>query len=134
MSQTKPSSPSITLYIAESPTFQEHCSSMAVYSEREAEIMLWALAKQAVPEWAMFTRAGSSEPTSNAGYRSLEVPADLAAEVSDEVARQNKLTMETFVVEGLNSVYDQIAKHFGDQPGFVELVSKAAESWARDCY
>ena len=125
----------VTVYISEAPEAQDSCSSMSVATEREAEIMLWALAKQAIPEWAMFTRAGSNEPTTNADMGSLEVPAELAAEVAAEVERQNKVAIETIVVEeGLNSVYDKLAKHFGDLPDFVQQVSSIAEAWAKDCY
>lgn len=41
--------------------------------------------------------------------------------------------VETSVVKGLNSVFDELKKH-GDEWDFVYMVMLAAEQWAKDCY
>lgn len=45
-------------------------------------------------------------------------------------------TIADIVTDGLNTVFDEIGKEYGDLPPdeFVEQVKRAATDWAKECY
>jgi hypothetical protein len=42
-------------------------------------------------------------------------------------------TIEDLVTEGLNTVYDELGRLYGDREDIVDLVAQAAEDWVIAC-
>lgn len=124
----------ITIYIAEEPSKKEACVTWRVADVAQATVYLWALAKRAEPEWAMFWMPDGLERITNDGMRSADVPEDIAEAVNAEVARQNKMTMEAIITDALNEKYRELAATFHGTPDFVQILTQAAEGWAKECY
>ena len=118
--------------------------SMTAANKRQAEAILWALAKQSQPQYASCMFPMALERIDNAWMRNAEPPAELSLEVKALVAQFEKRHLtakqiaaasdaEDVIVEALNTAYDKLGELIGSHPDFVWIVEKTAREWAQEC-
>lgn len=100
---------------------------------REIMVYLWTLAKKANPEWAQVLLPGQYQPTSNFNLRGTKPPLSIAEDVEAMTRKLNAEELTGLVVEGLNSVWDELQQRMAD-PLFSHTIAEAARQWANDCY
>jgi len=125
---------SITISINDIPADVENChSEVTVSTWKEALIRLYTLANKSRPEYGIAWSDDAREPLDNRHMRSATVPANIKSDVDALIDKENQEDIEVIVVEALNDVYDQLRKH-GNNPAFVDLLTKYAREWALECF
>ena len=118
------------------------------YSRRDkVNALLWYLAKADKYQFATYVFKGGIEWANNIRMKSQKIPKRLVPIVAmwakkmdmtaEEILSERKeQDMEEFVVQGLNTVFDELTKKWGniDPQLFIKEVTHYSNRWARDCY